>query len=932
MSDQPSAPPIPDPAAPEQLPVATPSAEPGIVLPDLGVEVDGDDRLGRMMATSYLEYASYVIRDRAIPDVGDGLKPVQRRILHSMHSIDDGRFHKVANVIGHTMQYHPHGDASIGSALVVLANKEYFIDRQGNFGNIYTGDPASAARYIECRLTPLAREVLFNRETTEFIDSYDGRNQEPVTLPAKVPVLLMMGADGIAVGMSTRVLPHNFGELLAAQIAVLRGEPFQLYPDFLLGGIMDVSEYDDGKGRIKLRARIEEVNEKTLIIREIPATTTTESLTASIEDAVKRGRMKLAGINDYTAEHVEIELKLPRGIYAKEVIPQLYAYTNCEVSVTSNIVVISGNMPVELSVTEVVHGCTEQLVRLLKLELEIKLHKLEERFHGLTLAQLFIENRLYKQIEEKKTYPEVLAEVHAGLTPFRDQLKRDVTDEDVEKLLQLQIKRISRFDINRNREELDRILEDMRETRHHLEHLTDFAIHYLEELIERFAGDHPRRTEVMALEVVNVKAVALRNIKVGHDRVNQFVGTEVRNSNQNDTPLVCTEYDQLLLLRNDGTFRVINIPEKLYIGPVKYLFKHDRTQIFSILYRHRKSKAHYAKRFCVDRFVTDREYKALPDGCIIVGFHTNHGVALRLDLKPSERRQVDHVDVVFNDIAMRSATARGFKVTAYPVKAVIVSDRGLAEAPKPVVEETPEEPCDEPVTESATVADREVQSQAEPPAKAVAEPPVPPQDAVAEEAPPPVAQDPGQAKSPALPPASSGAKPRAKRKRQPKEASPPPQAAQTEPGPEEAPPPASPEAKPRAKRKRQPKEVPPPPQEAQTEPGPEEAPPPASPEAKPRAKRKRKPKEAPPPPSQEAQGEPAPDSQARAEEWESRSNRAGLHGAAAPGPVAPQSENVPEPAAQPEPGGSAEPSPEATEPPSRSSRKLIDEDTPFFLE
>jgi len=878
--------------------------------PGLIADVDEADRLGRMMAFNFLEYASYVIRDRAIPDVADGLKPVQRRILHSLHNLEDGRFHKVANVIGYTMQFHPHGDASIGSALVVLANKEFFIERQGNFGNIYTGDEASAARYIECRLTPLAREVLFNRETTEFIDSYDGRNQEPVTLPAKVPVLLMLGADGIAVGMSTRVLPHNFRELLEAQVAVLRGQPFRLYPDFITGGIMDESEYDDGAGRIKLRARIEEVNEKTLAIREIPATTTTESLTASIEDAVKRGRMKLASINDYTAEKVEIELKLPRGIYAREVIPQLYAYTSCEVSISSNIVVISENMPVELTVTEVVRRSTEQLVRLLKLELEIKLGKLDERFHALTLAQLFIEHRIYKRIEEKVTYEEVLAEVYAGLAPFRDQLRRDVVDEDIEKLLQLQIRRISRFDINRNREELDRIVADMRETRHHLEHLIEYAIHYVEDLIERFAGAHPRRTEVMRLEQVDVKEVALQNIRVGHDRVNQFVGTEVRNSNRNDAPLACTEYDRLLLLRNDGALRVINLPDKLYVGQLKLCEKHNRDQVFSVLYRHKKSGVYYAKRFKVDRFVTDREYASLPEGCIIVGLYTNQGVELRLDLKPTARRQLEPVDVAFADMPLRSVTARGLKVTAHAVASGIVDKRGTSDIPMPTAAEAealpegPESAEDPELAAEPAGPDLAPADTAPPFAELVAAAAasgalvVLPErvDLVPEpEAVPSAAED----ATPALP-ASSTEEPVVTPARKPTEKASP------APLPAEEPSAAAPE-----------------PDVAAVV-----APSPQKPVRKPKKKVSPAPLPAEEPSPVEPVSEPPADSQQLATEWEQRSDRARLHAAASA-----SDEAIPDPAANDEaPEPAPDPSPSTSAEPTRSPRRRIDEDTPFFLE
>ncbi len=641
------------------------------------------DGLRQLMAQNFIEYASYVIKDRAIPDVDDGLKPVQRRILHSLQVMDDGRFHKVANVIGHTMQYHPHGDASIGSALVGLACKEYFIDRQGNFGNILTGDPASAARYIECRLTPLAREVMFNPETTEYVDSYDGRNREPVTLPAKVPALLLLGAEGIAVGMTTHIMPHNFGELLQAQIAVLRNRPFRLYPDFQHGGLMDVSEYADGRGRIVLRARIEADSDKRLVIREIPATTTTESIMASIEEAARRNKIKIAGINDYTAESVEIEVLLPRGVYAEEAIKQLYAYTDCQVSVPSTIMVIRDQSPVEMTVSEVLRRNTEKLLVYLRRELDLELSKLQERFHERTLVQLFIEHRIYKRIEDAETYETVVAEVRAGLAPFHDQLKREITDDDIDKLLQIQIRRISRFDMGRNRAELDKILEDMKQARHHLKHLVEYAVAYVEALLAKYGSQFPRRTRITDLEEVDARDVALRNVKVGHDRANHFVGREIRNSSKTEAPLLCSEFDRLVLLRNDGVYLVIPIPTKLYIGPVKYLLRAERDQVYSILYRDRRTNAYYAKRFRIDRYIMEKEYASLPKNSIIEALYTNQGVVLDLVLKPNSRRQVDTIRVAFAEIEMRAATARGFKVSGYPVDAVVLIDRGAAPADEP---------------------------------------------------------------------------------------------------------------------------------------------------------------------------------------------------------------------------------------------------------
>ncbi len=645
------------------------------------------DSLRELMASNFVEYASYVIKERAIPDVFDGLKPVQRRILWSLHILDDGRFHKVANVIGHTMQYHPHGDASIGSALVVLANKEYFIDKQGNFGNILTGDAASAARYIECRLSPLAREVLFNDEITRFIDAYDGRKKEPQSVPSKVPSLLMMGSDGIAVGMTTRVLPHNFCELLKAQIAILKNQSFKLYPDFLAGGLMDVSDYQDGNGRVKLRARIEEVNDKTLVIREVPPTVTTETLMSSIEDAVRKGKIKVAEINDYTGEQVEIEISLPRGVYAKNTKKQLYAYTNCEISLSATLIVIHENRPVQMSVSEVLHLNTQKLVADLKKELEIELGKLHDRFHEKTLAQIFIENRIYKRIEECDTYEAVLREVKKGLEKFRDQLRRDITDEDIEKLLQLQIRRISKFDINKNRQEIDNILKNIDETEYSLNHLTEHTINFIQALLKKYGEHYPRRTEIEDLERIDVKQVALQNVRVGHDRSHHFVGTEVKNSNRSDDPLVCTEFDRLVLLRSDGTFKVIPIPEKEYVGPVKYLLKADKEQIYCMIYRDRKTNKYYAKRFQVDSYIMDKEYKSMPKNCIIENLYTNYGVVVRCEYKPNKRLKDQYVDVDFEDIPLRSRGARGFKIADHPVASFVQLRRGSAAPPETENEE-----------------------------------------------------------------------------------------------------------------------------------------------------------------------------------------------------------------------------------------------------
>src|SRR5713101_8404418 len=397
--------------------------------------------LHRRVNTSFLEYASYVIRDRAIPALADGLKPVQRRILWSLHEKDDGRFIKVATISGHCAQYHPHGEAAISDALVVLVNKRYLIEGQGNFGNIFTGDPPAAPRYIECRLTELARNEIFNDEITEFVPSYDGRNKEPVTLPSKLPLLLMLGTEGIAVGMSSRILPHNFPELLEAQIAILKKQPFKCLPDFQTGGLMNARGYKDGTGEIKVRAKIKVKDESTVAIKEIPPTTTTESLMASIEDASRKGKIKVKSVNDFTSEEVEIEVKAPSGVSAEQLVDALYAFTAFSVTIASRIVVIRDNRPVEMTVSEVLRENTTQLVETLKRELQLKESKLQDELHFRTLERIFIEERIYKKIEQCKTNESVLAAVHDGFKPLRKQLVRELSDPDVERLLQVRIRR-----------------------------------------------------------------------------------------------------------------------------------------------------------------------------------------------------------------------------------------------------------------------------------------------------------------------------------------------------------------------------------------------------------------------------------------------------------------------------------------------------------
>ncbi len=628
--------------------------------------------LKQLMAGHFLEYASYVIKERAIPHIDDGFKPVQRRILHSLWEMDDGKFHKVANVVGNTMKYHPHGDASIFDALVHVANKEFFIDRQGNFGNILTGDRASAARYIECRLSPLAREVLFNKEITEFVDSYDGRNYEPVTLPAKVPVLLMQGTEGIAVGMSTRILPHNFREVIEAEIAVLRKQPVTLHPDFLQGGIMDVAEYDHGNGKVRLRAKIDITDQKTVVIREIPATTTTESLMNSIEDATNKGKLKIAALHDFTAEQVEIEISLPRGVYADQTVKALYAYTDCEISISVNCLVIRDNRPCLVTVEEILQHNADKLLEDLRRELELELGKLEDLFHAKTLAQIFIENRIYKRIEECKSYDDVMAQVRTGLEPFRHLLKRDITDDDIDKLLQIPIRRISRFDIDRNKKDLDEILRKIDEVTENLANIRTFTIRYLKDILKRYGERYPRRTQIENIETVNVREIALSNIKVGWDRSTGYIGTAVKASE----PISCTEYDKFVILNWDGTYKVINIPDKLYVGSVCAVMKADKEQVYGLIYKDKRTRLSFAKRFRISKFIIDREYRVAPQGCKVDKLFDRYGIVVRCEFEPAKFQRIDHCEIVFDDIPIRGAGAKGSRISTKKIVKYLQVKRG----------------------------------------------------------------------------------------------------------------------------------------------------------------------------------------------------------------------------------------------------------------
>jgi topoisomerase-4 subunit A len=622
--------------------------------------------LHRRVNRSFLDYASYVIRDRAIPNLADGLKPVQRRILWALHDKDDGRFIKVANVVGHTMQYHPHGDASIGDALVVLANKRYLIEGQGNFGNLYTGDLAAAPRYIECRLTELARTEVFNDEITELVPSYDGRNKEPVALPSKLPLLLMLGTEGIAVGMSSRILPHNFPELIEAQIAILKQQPFKCLPDFQTGGLMDARGYKDGAGEIKVRAKLKVKDESTVVIEQIPPTTTTDSLIGSIEDASHKGKIKVKSINDFTSEDVEIEVKAPSGVSAEQLADALYAFTDCEISITSRIVVIRNNRPVEMTVSEVLRENTAQLVETLKRELELKEAKLQEELHFRTLERIFIEERIYKKIEQCKTSEAILAAVYEGFKPFRRQLVRELTDPDVERLLTVRIRRISLFDINKHREEMEQVKADLAETRKNLKNLTKYVISRLEALLAKYGPLYPRLTKSSRYDEVDAKEVAFKAFKVTYDRESGYVGYKVSAEEFN---VECTKFDKLILVFKDGHYQVTELPEKFFVGPdLVYCGLPERDRVFTLAYTNRE--ATYLKRFTFGGTILQKVYHCIAPKSRILFFEPDTPDQLYIRYKPAPYQKINQQTCNPAEVEVKGPKTRGRQISIKDVSSI----------------------------------------------------------------------------------------------------------------------------------------------------------------------------------------------------------------------------------------------------------------------
>ena len=632
-------------------------------------------KLHKLFDSNFLEYTSYVIRERAIPDVDDGLKPVQRRLLQTLHNMDDGRYHKVANVVGETMKLHPHGDQSIFAALVNLANKNFLIDRQGNFGNIYTGDQASAPRYIECRLSPLARETLFNKDLTQFIDSYDGRMQEPVSLPVKIPLLLLLGAEGIAVGMATKIMPHNFNELLKAQIDYLQGKDFTLYPDFPRGGIIDVTDYDHGNGKIRCRARIEQPDSKTIHITELPYNVTTLSLIESIERAAKGEKLKISSVNDYTAEKVEVEIKLPRNIHAEETIDALYAFTDCEISVSPNLIAIEDNMPRVVKVEDALRRNTDKLVANLQKELEIELERLQVKWHARKLEQIFIEERIYKQIEEQTNYKAVVSVVRKSLLPFAEELQRKVTTDDIERLLEIKIRRISRYDINRQEKELKQIEKSIKHIKNDLKDMVAFTINYIQKLLDKYGSQYPRKSQLGTLGEVDARAAALSNLNLVYQKESGFLGCKLKVENpRKDSELSCSEYDRILLIFKDGMYKVVSVQEKLFIGSdLAWMGLAVPEQTFNLIYRNGLENLTYIKRFTTPKFILNREYHLFEEhkrSAILFLMTGEEAIRARVSLVPSSRARYNSLELDFDDYLIKGATAKGKRVSNRVVRRV----------------------------------------------------------------------------------------------------------------------------------------------------------------------------------------------------------------------------------------------------------------------
>jgi len=646
-----------------------------------------ETKLSGLYKDWWINYASYVILERAVPHLDDGLKPVQRRILHAMKRMDDGRYNKVANIIGYTMQYHPHGDASIGEALVQLGQKDLLIDTQGNWGNILTGDSAAAPRYIEARLSKFANTVLFNHKLTEWKSSYDGRNQEPITLPVKFPLLLAQGVEGIAVGLASKILPHNFNELIDASIAYLKGEDFELYPDFPTGGYADVSRYNDGLrgGVIKVRAKIKKIDSKTLVINDLPYGITTDKLIESIIKANDKGKIKIKKIDDNTSDNVEIILHLAPGVSPDVTIDALYAFTACEISISPNACVISNGKPLFLGVKDILKASTDRTLQLLKKELEIQLSELQDEWHFSSLEKIFIENKIYRLIEECETWDSVVETVYNALLPYNNKLLKPITNDDVLKLLELHIKRISKYNTFEADKHIKDIENNIDEIKNHLSNIVPYTIQYFKNIKKTFGKGKERKTELRNFENIEVTRVAIANAKLYVNREEGFIGIGLK---KDEFVCECSDIDDIIAFTADGNYIITKVSDKAFIGKniiyVNVFQKNDKQTIYHILYRDGKSGPVYLKRFQITGITRDKVYNATQgkEGSKILWFSANKNnetEIVRVILKPKPKLKKLVFDVNFADYAIKGRNAQGNIITRHEIHKIQLKDKQIAQ-------------------------------------------------------------------------------------------------------------------------------------------------------------------------------------------------------------------------------------------------------------
>jgi len=629
----------------------------------------------KIFRKNFLEYASYVIKERAIADLQDGFKPVQRRIIHSLFEMDDGKFHKVANVVGWAMRYHPHGDSSIYEALVNLANYDLLIEKQGNFGNSLTGDKAAASRYIECRILPFAKKVLYNPELTDYQDSYDGRHQEPSVFPAKIPLVVIQGVNGIAVGMATTIFSHNVGEVLDAMKKELQGEDIKLYPDFLGGGFADVTNYDDGRGSIVVRAKLDISDPKRIIIKELPFGVTSERLISTIDDAAKKGRLKVSSINDYTAEDVNIEINLARGTYSSDLVKALYAYTDCEKKISCNPLVIRDNVPTIMGVTDIVKYHAHHLVDILTRELQLEKEQLNDKLQMRTLERIFVEERIYKKIEKQKTAAGVVKSVMKGFEPFTESLLRPITKDDVDRLLKIPIRRISLFDINKNEAEIDAINAALELCQSRLDNIVEYSISYIGEIRSLIPEDRlKRKTVIKNIETVNVKDVAMRDKDLQYNSDNGYLGYNIKDG---ESILKISIFDKILVVTKDGHYRFLVNPEKEYVGKgllyCGYADKEELAKVtFSLIMQQKTYKYLFIKRFQIKSGQLNKEYCLLPDPETykVVKLSMLENAEIRVIYKPKPGLRIKEESFYLSDYLIKGAFTKGNRLTVKEVKSL----------------------------------------------------------------------------------------------------------------------------------------------------------------------------------------------------------------------------------------------------------------------